>query len=118
VKKLIAEHSNLVARFASMDNNADRIETFLAAHPGQFYCDACLSIEALPALNRMQVSNLTRPLHDIKPYRRGTVGCISCNEVRECIAYGCKDSTAAGGESRRGGNYRGWARTVGLSRFT
>ncbi len=73
-----------------MDTNADRIKTFLAAHPGQFYCDWCLSIEAVPALKRIQVNNLTCPLRDIKPYRRGTVVCISCNEVRECIAYGLR----------------------------
>jgi len=88
VKKLIAEHSNLVTRFATMDNNADRIKTFLAAHPGQFYCNKCLNIEAVPGLNRTQVSRLTRSLRDATPYRKGEMVCISCNEVRECIAYG------------------------------
>ncbi len=71
-----------------MDNNTDRITTFLAADPGQFYCNECLSIEAVPGLNRTQVSPLTRSLRGVKPYRIGQVGCISCNEVRECIAYG------------------------------
>ena len=80
------------SRFSAtrVDTNADRVTTFLAAHPGQFYCNGCLGIEAVPSLNRIQVNNLTRPLRDIKPYRRGTVVCISCNEVRECIAYGLR----------------------------
>ncbi len=71
-----------------MDNNADRIKTFLAAHTGQFYCDACLSIEAVPGLTRTQVNRLIHPLRGVTSYRIGEVVCISCNEVRGCIAYG------------------------------
>ena len=70
-----------------MDN---RIRTFLAAHPGQFYCTGCLRVEAVPSLNATQVNHLTRPLRHVKPYRKGTVVCISCDEVRECIAYGLR----------------------------
>ena len=72
-------------------DNADRIKTFLGAHPGQFYCDACLSIEAAPGLNRIQVNNLTRPLRHVTPYRKGTVVCARCGQVHECIAYGSSD---------------------------
>ena len=73
-----------------MDTNADRVTTFFAAHPGQFYCNLCLSIEAVPGLNITQVNHLTRPLRTVKPYRSGRVVCVSCDEVRECIAYGLR----------------------------
>ena len=71
-----------------MDNHADRIKTFLIANAGRFYCNECLGIEAVPGLSNTQVSPLTRPLRDVKPYRSGKVVCVSCNEARECIAYG------------------------------
>ena len=80
-----------VLRPHSVDTNADRVTTFLAAHPGQFFCNECLSIEVVPRLNRIQVNNLTRPLRHVKPYRKGTVVCARCGEVRECIAYGSSD---------------------------
>ena len=73
-----------------MDTNVDRVKTFLAAHPGTFFCNACLGIEAVPGLNRLQVNRLTRPLRDARPYRWGKVVCVSCGEVRECIAYGLR----------------------------
>ena len=78
------------SRFAatSVDTNADRVKTFLAARPGQFYCNECLSIEAVPGLNRTQVSRLIHPLREVRPYRRGRVVCVSCDQVSECIAYG------------------------------
>ena len=76
---------------ANVDTNAYRVTTFLAAHPGQFYCDACLSIEAVPGLNRIQINNLTRPLRHVTPYRKGTVVCARCGEVHECVAYGVLD---------------------------
>ena len=71
-----------------MDNNADRVTTFLAAHPGQFYCNECLSIEADPGLNKTQVNRLTHLLRDTTPYRKGEMVCVSCDQVRECIAHG------------------------------
>ncbi len=73
-----------------MDTNTNRVTTFLAAHPGQFFCHACLIIEAVPSLNMNQVNNVTRPLRTVKPYRSGRMVCVSCNEVRECIAYGLR----------------------------
>ena len=75
-----------------MDTNADRdrVKTFFAAHPGQFFCNACLNIEAVPGLNMTQVNYLTRPFRTVKPYRNGRVVCVSCGEVRECIAYGLR----------------------------
>ena len=69
-----------------MDTNVDRIKTFLAAHPGTFFCNECLSIEAVPDLTRIQVERLTHSLHGAKPYRSGQVVCFSCGEVRQCIA--------------------------------
>ena len=85
-----------------MDINADRVTTFLAAHPGQFFCHACLSLEAVPSLNATQVNGVTRRLHDVKPYRRGTVVCVSCDEVRECIAYGLRrDNQLSRAEARQ-----------------
>ena len=73
-----------------MDTNADRVKTFLAAHPDQFYCAACLSIEVVPGLSKIYVNQLTRALRDVKPYRRGVV-CVRCVKVRKCIAYGLSD---------------------------
>ncbi len=73
-----------------MDTNTDRVATFLAAHPGQFYCNGCLRIE-VPVPKPIQVNQLTRALHGVKPYRSGrVVVCVSCDEVRECIAYGLR----------------------------
>ncbi len=74
----------------NVDTNTNRVTTFLAAHPGQFFCNACLSIEVVPGLNITQVNYLTRPLRTVKPYRSGRMVCVSCNEVRECIAYGLR----------------------------
>ena len=71
----------------NVDTNTDRVTTFLAAHPGQFYCNGCLSVE-VPVPKPIQVNQLTRALHGVKPYRSGRVVCVSCGEVRECIAYG------------------------------
>jgi hypothetical protein len=75
-----------------MDTNADRdrVKTFLAAHPGQFFCHACLIIEAVPSLNITQVTTVMRPLRNVTPYRRGKVMCVSCDQDRECIAYGLR----------------------------
>ena len=75
----------------SVDTNVDRVKTFLAAHPGTFYCNACLSIEVVPGLSKWYVNQLTRRLHDVKPYRRGKLVCVRCGEVHECIAYGSSD---------------------------
>ena len=73
-----------------MGTNTDRVTTFLAAHPGQFYCNGCLRIE-VPVPKPIQVNQLTRALHGVKPYRSGrVVVCVSCDEVRECIAYGLR----------------------------
>ena len=70
-----------------MDTNVDRVKTFLAAHPGRFYCNGCLSIE-VPVPKPVPVNQLTRALHGVNPYRHGRVSCFSCGEARECIAYG------------------------------
>ena len=80
------------SRFSAtrVDINPDRVTTFLAVHPGQFFCNECL-IEAVPGLNRPQVTRLTRRLRDVKRYRWGKVVCVNCGEVRECIAYGSSD---------------------------
>ena len=72
----------------NVDNNADRVTTFFAAHPGQFYCNECLSIEAVPGLNKTQVNRLTHLLRDATPYRKGEMVCVSCDQVRACIAHG------------------------------
>ena len=71
----------------NVDTNTDRVATFLAAHPGQFYCNACLRIE-VPVPKPIKVNQLIRALHGVNPYRSGRVVCFSCGEVRECIAYG------------------------------
>jgi hypothetical protein len=74
----------------NVDTNTNRVATFLAAHPGQFYCNGCLRIE-VPVPKPIQVNQLTRALHGVKPYRSGrVVVCVSCDEVRECIAYGLR----------------------------
>ena len=73
-----------------VDTNADRVTTFLAAHPGQFFCNACLSLEAVPSLNMTQVNHVTHPLRNVTPYRQGKVMCVSCDQDRECIAYGLR----------------------------
>ena len=74
----------------NVDTNTDRVATFLAAHPGQFYCNGCLSVE-VPVRRPIQVNQLTRALHGVKPYRSGRAVCVSCGEVRECIPYGLSD---------------------------
>ena len=71
----------------NVDTNTDRVTTFLAAHPGTFFCNACLSIE-VPVPKPIKVNQLIRALHGVNPYRSGRVVCFSCGEVRECIAYG------------------------------
>ena len=83
-----------------MDTNVDRVTTFFAAHPGRFYCHGCLRIE-VPVPRSVDVSQLTRALHCVTPYRRGRVSCFSCGEVRECIAYGVGISLAAARHRRR-----------------
>ena len=92
------------SRFSAthVDTNVERVKTFLAAHPGTFYCNACLSVEIVPGLSKWYVNQLTRRLHDVKPYRRGTVVCVSCDEVRECIAYGLRrDNQLSRAEARQ-----------------
>ena len=84
---LCRDDSNLRPNFGTL---RDRVTTFLAVHPGQFFCNECL-IEAVPGLNRPQVTRLTRRLRDVKRYRWGKVVCVNCGEVRECIAYGSSD---------------------------
>ena len=71
----------------NVDTNTDRVTTFLAAHPGTFFCNACLRIE-VPVPKPIKVNQLIRALHGVTPYRSGRVVCFSCGEVRECIAYG------------------------------
>ncbi len=88
----------------NVDTNTNRVTTFLAAHPGQFFCNACLSIEVVPGLNITQVNYLTRRLHDVKPYRRGKLVCVSCGEVRECIAYGLRHARRSVPEPPKDGN--------------
>ena len=66
---------------------ADSVKQFLAAHPGQFYCNRCLSNE-FGVMNRDQVGRVTQSLRDVEPYRRGKVICVDCGDDRECIAYG------------------------------
>ena len=75
----------------NVDTNVDLVTTFLAAHPDQFYCAACLSIEVVPGLSEIYVNQLTRALRDVKPYRRGKVVCVRCVKVRKCTAYGLSD---------------------------
>ena len=70
-----------------MDTNADRVTTFLAAHAGTFFCNACLSIE-VPVPKPIKVNQLIRALHGVTPYRSERVVCFSCGEVRESIACG------------------------------
>ncbi len=86
----------------SVDTNVDRVKTFLAAHPGTFYCTACLSIEVVPGLSKWYVNQLTRRLHDVKPYRRGTTVCFSCGEVRQCIACGSRHAGPSKGPPKNG----------------
>ncbi len=85
----------------NVDTNTNRVTTFLAAHPGQFYCNGCLHIEAVPGLNRPQVARLTRRLCDVKPYRWGKVVCVSCGAVRECIAYGLRRDQLSRAQARQ-----------------
>ncbi len=44
---------------ANVDTNTDRVTTFLAAHPGTFFCNACLSIE-VPVPKPIKVNQLIR----------------------------------------------------------
>ncbi len=73
------------SRFSAtrVDTNVDRVKTFLAAHPGQFCCNGCLSIEVGLGLSKIYVNQLTRRLRDVKPYRSGRVVCFRCGKVRE-----------------------------------
>ena len=68
-------------------DNTDRVETFLTAHPGRFYCNRCLSEELL-VLTLFQVGQVTRPLRDVIPYRHGKMICTRCRGEFGCIAYG------------------------------
>ena len=97
-----AQHFLITYRCAAtnVDNSADRVKTFLAAHPGLFYCNGCLRIE-VPVPKPIQVNQLTRALHGVNPYRSGRVVCFSCGEVRECIAYGVGTNLAAALHRRR-----------------
>ena len=90
------------SRFSAtrVDTNVDRVTTFLAAHPGQFYCNACLSIE-VPVADDIEFNRLTGPLHGVKPYRSGRVVCVSCGEVRECIAYGLQRDQLSRAQARQ-----------------
>ena len=69
---------------------------------GTFFCNECLSIEAVPDLIRIQVTRLTHSLHDAKPYRGGQVVCFSCGEVRQCIACGSRHAGPSKGPPKNG----------------
>ena len=73
-------------RFEIVDK-ADRVTGFLIDHPGQFYCNSCLS-EALPLLNVAQVNTVIVRLRGVVPYRIGTMICVHCRADRKCVAYG------------------------------
>ncbi len=79
--------AHLPFRATNVDTKTDRVTTFLAAHAGTFFCNACLSIE-VQVPKPIKVNQLIRALHGVNPYRSGRVVCFSCGEVRECIAYG------------------------------
>ena len=100
---MTAQHFLITYRRAAtnVDNSADRVKTFLAAHPGQFYCSGCLSVEAVPGLSRGQVNRLLLPFRDVKPYRRGKVMCVGCDQELECIAYGLSTDLEAALYRRR-----------------
>ncbi len=100
---MTAQHFLITYRRAAtnVDNSADRVKTFLAAHPGRFYCNGCLRIEAVPSLKRSYVNQLARALRDVKPYRSGRVSCFSCGELRQCIAYGVSTDLAGDLDRRR-----------------
>ena len=68
-------------------DNTDRVEAFLADHPGRFYCNRCLSDEIL-VLTIGQVSQVTRVLRDVSPYRQGKMICARCRGDRQSVAYG------------------------------
>ena len=65
----------------------DLIETFLADQPGRFYCNECLSAELL-VFSANQVTQITRPLRSIPPYRHGKMICTRCLADCLCLAYG------------------------------
>jgi hypothetical protein len=67
-------------------NNAELMKQFLVDRPGQFFCNRCLNGEA-GTKTSAQVSNLTRNLRGVKPFRSGSVSCSRCGAYRECIAY-------------------------------
>jgi hypothetical protein len=68
-------------------DNAQKVKDFLAANPGRFFCNRCLS-DSLYLSNPTQVNQLTRPLRGIAPYRSGKMICHYCHQDRECIAHG------------------------------
>ena len=68
-------------------DNTDRVERFLADHPGRFYCNRCLS-EALLSVSLPQVCKVTKTLQSVLPYRHGKMLCAQCRVDRGCIAYG------------------------------
>ena len=63
------------------------IETFLADHPGRFYCNRCLSDELL-VFSASRANQTTRFLRSIPPYRHGKMICARCRTDRQCLAYG------------------------------
>jgi hypothetical protein len=69
-----------------VNNAAALMKQFLVDRPGQFFCNRCLNGEA-GTTTAAQVTNLTRPLRGVKPFRSGTISCSRCNDYRECIAY-------------------------------
>ena len=71
----------------SQMTSAERVVDFLTSHRGEWYCDACISVEAGVAPSN-QVNQITRPLALTPEYQRSDFAtCHRCIQTRKCIRY-------------------------------